>query len=142
MTITPEQASELLDGATPGPWSSHHDEWEDENGIECEDFYVIGGTDGILSTENFDPDNHYPVANTTLAAAAPDMAETIAGMAWQHAVEVYNADAKCWIQSSNWISNRKVAEQDIDAYSRAYGGAPTRLVRRLVGPTETAGDLV
>jgi hypothetical protein len=87
MTITPDQAQNLLDGATPGPWSSHHDEWEDENGIECEDFYVIGGTDGILSTENFDPDNHDPVANTTLAAAAPDMAETIAGMKTEYAVQ-------------------------------------------------------
>ena len=68
--------------------------------------------------------------------SAYDLAQTIAGMTWQHAVEVYNADAKCWIQTSNWISHRKVAEQDIDAYSRVYGGAPIRLVRRLVGPTE------
>lgn len=132
MTITPDQAQTLLDGATPGPWRALHDQWEDEDGTPCEDFYVLGGPDGILHTEDFDPDTHNPVANTTLAAAAPDLAQTIAGMRWQYAVEVYHTDAKCWIQGSNWISHFKVAEQDLGD----YGDDRTRLVRRLVGPVE------
>lgn len=131
MTITPEQADRLKKNATDGPWML--------NQQGC--ILVDDGTDappgphGFIGTmwKNGHPDEE---ANGLLMAAAPDLAHTIAGMTWQHAVEVYNADAKCWIQSSNWISNRKVAEQDIDAYSRAYGGAPTRLVRRLVGPVE------
>ena len=69
MTITPDQARELLDEATPGPWRALHDQWEDEDGTPCEDFYVLGGPDGILYTEDFDPDTHNPVANTALAAA-------------------------------------------------------------------------
>lgn len=123
MNITPDQARELLDGATPGPWSSHHDEWEDENGIECEDFYVIGGTDGILSTENFDPDNHDPVANTTLAAAAPDLAQTIAGMRTEWGVEQATG-------TTQWFRSRPMAE----AHAEVRGAF--RLVRRLVGPVE------
>lgn len=77
MNITPEQARELLNGTTPGPWRALHDQWEDEAGTPCEDFYVLGGPDGILHTEDFDPDTHSPVANTNLAAAAPDLAQTV-----------------------------------------------------------------
>lgn len=87
MIIAPDQAQTLLDGATPGPWRALHDQWEDEDGTPCEDFYVLGGPDGILHTEDFDPDTHNPVANTTLAAAAPDLAQTIAGMTAQYAVQ-------------------------------------------------------
>ena len=87
MTITPDQARELLDGATTGPWRALHDQWEDEGGTTCEDFYVLGGPDGILYTEDFDPDTHNPVANTALAAAAPALAQTIAGMKTEYAVQ-------------------------------------------------------
>ena len=120
MTITPDQARELLDGATPGPWDASFDDEADATRL-----YPWGEDEEIEDRDSWE-----------LARRAPDLAQTIAGMTWQHAVEVYNADAKCWIQGSEWISNREVAEQDIDAYSRAYCGAPTRLVRRLVGPVE------
>lgn len=120
---TPDQARELLDRATPGPWRALHDQWEDEDGTPCEDFYVLGGPDGILHTEDFDPDTHNPVANTTLASAAPDLAQTIAGMRWEYGAEQATG-------TTQWFGSRPMAE----AYAEARGAY--RLVRRLVGPTE------
>ena len=130
MTITPDQARELLDGATTGPWRALHDQWEDEGGTPCEDFYVLGGPDGILYTEDFDPDTHNPVANTTLAAASPDLAQTIAGMTEVWAVEE-QADDGGWWRITTWHMNR----EDLDSFHDRPG---RRLVRRLVGPVEVA----
>ena len=127
MTITPDQARELLDGATQGPWRALHDQWEDEDGTPCEDFYVLGGPDGILHTEDFDPDTHNPVANTALAAAAPALAQTIAGMRWEYAVEHLG-------HVSPWGS-RESAEDDLRYYLRTSMFIP-HLVHRLVGPAE------
>ena len=136
MTITPDQARELLDGATTGPWRALHDRWEDEYGIPCEDFYVLGGPDGILHTEDFDPDTHNPAANTTLAAAAPDLAQTIAGLRWEYAVEDLNGDildlnddAYTSVETL-WTWHREVAEE---THAAEYGST---LVRRLAGPIE------
>ena len=123
MTITPGQARELLYGATPGPWRALHDRWEDEYGIPCEDFYVLGGPDGILHTEDFDPDTHNPAANTTLAAAAPDLAQTIAGMRWEYGVEQATG-------TTQWFRSRSMAE----AHAEVRGAF--RLVRRLVSTLE------
>ena len=136
MTVTPDQALDLLDGATPGPWRALHDQWEDEDGTRCEDFYVLGGTDGILHTEDFDPDTHNPVANTTLAAAAPDLAQTIAGLRWEYAVEDLNGDFLDLNDDAYsdveilWTWSREVAEE---MHAAEYGST---LVRRLAGPVE------
>ena len=130
MTITPDQALELLDGATPGPWRALHDQWEDEDGTRCEDFYVLGGTDGILYTEDFDPDTHNPVANTTLASAAPDLAQTIAGMRWQYGAQCGSDNLLIW------RVRQEDAESLVASMSRIYPEGSCRLVRRLVGPVE------
>ena len=128
MTITPDQANRLKRDATDGPWMLDQQD-PDEAPMIMSMRVENGLVTGTYIAESVEEDG-----DARLIAAAPDLAQTIAGMTWQHAVEVYNADAKCWIRGSEWISNREVAEQDIDAYSRAYGGAHTRLVRRLVGP--------
>lgn len=134
MTITPDQAQELLDVATPGPWRALHDQWEDGDGTPCEDFYVLGGPDGILHTEDFDPDTHNPVANTTLAAAAPDLAQTIAGMEWQWSVEKH--DGHRWSRHGGWVGPESIARLRLRKVRE--DGETARLVRRLVGPGEEA----
>ena len=131
MTITPDQARELLDGATPGPWRALHDQWEDEDGTPCEDFYVLGGPDGILHTEDFDPDTHNPVANTALAAAAPDLAQTIAGMTVEYAVQS-NAGALTQLYYGRdlvWTDTKLTAQQ----VAHEIGGT---VVRRYVTTPE------
>lgn len=134
MSITPEQARELLDGATPGPWRALHDQWEDEDGTPCEDFYVLGGPDGILHTEDFDPDTHNPVANTTLAAAAPDLAQTIAALRWEYAVEtmVEGEWEDIW---DLWAAEKETRKEYADLIHDDEDG-DYRLVRRLVSPVE------
>lgn len=77
MTITPDQASELLDGATPGPWG--------RTGMGA-----LTDTDGKALVT--DPDGNMSSADADLAAAAPDMAETIAGMTEEWGVDA-NGDA-------------------------------------------------
>lgn len=86
MTITPEQARALLDGATPGPWEALFD----NESIETDASTVLCNTDGAVewgrNTEHDVP----------LAAAAPAMAEQIAGMQWEHGVEQHTLDNPHW----------------------------------------------
>lgn len=65
MTITPEQALELLDGATTGPWC------EDESNILNHD------GDPLLSDGSFGDPNWYNDHDLTLMTAAPDLAQTV-----------------------------------------------------------------
>lgn len=135
MTITPDQAHDLLDGATPGPWRALHDQWEDEDGTPCEDFYVLGGPDGILHTEDFDPDNHDPVANTTLIAAAPDLAQFIAGMTELWLFQVKDTCSGDW----ETRGSSTAAPEDQSGPSTAenlYAGRETRWVRQYVTAPE------
>lgn len=58
--------------------------------------------------------------------AAPEMAETIAGMKFEHAVEMHHEAAGAWVRVTDWIEVREVAEQ------RLHDDDGCRLVRRLV----------
>lgn len=113
MTITPEQARELLDGATPGPWEALFD----NEAIETDASTVLCNTDGAVewgrNTEHDVP----------LAAAAPDLAQTIAGMRTEWGVEQATG-------TTQWFRSRPMAE----AHAEVHGCF--RLVRRLVGPVE------
>lgn len=86
MTITPDQARELLDGATPGPWEALFD----NEAIETDASTVLCNTDGAVewgrNTEHDVP----------LAAAAPELAQTIAGMRWEYGVEQHTLDNPHW----------------------------------------------
>lgn len=70
--ITPERAHELLAGTVPGPWLCEGD-----------------GAMHLIGTEDFglivEADNEN---DGRLIAAAPDLAETIAKMTWEYAVQV------------------------------------------------------
>lgn len=118
MTITPEQADRLKKNATDGPWML--------NPQGC--ILVDDGTDappgphGFIGTmwKNGHPDEE---ANGLLMAAAPDLAQTIAGMRWEYGVERATG-------APQWFGSRPMAE----AHAEVRGGF--RLVRRLVGPTE------
>lgn len=61
MTITPDQARELLDGTTPGPWKiEEYDGWPEDGGGIC-----LDGPDMDSARDLW------------LAAAAPDLAQTV-----------------------------------------------------------------
>lgn len=70
MVVTPDQARELLDGTTPGPWEALFD----NEAIETDTSTVLCNTDGAVEWgRNIEHD-------VPLAAASPDLAQTIAGM--------------------------------------------------------------
>ena len=115
MTITPDQAQNLLDRATPGLWT------RTTMGaiIDSAGKPLVHGPDGNM----YDGD-------ATLAAASPDLAQTIAGMTEVWAVEE-QADDGGWWRITTWHMNR----EDLDSFHDRPG---RRLVRRLVGPVEVA----
>lgn len=103
--ITGQQARDLLDGITEGPWEFFHDEWghDDDGEARFEQWGVIGGSDGIMSASPRDSlfgadnglvDDHDHAANLTLAAAAPALAETVAWL-YERIAEIHN-DQRCW----------------------------------------------
>lgn len=109
MNITPEQARELLDGATPGPWEASYDE------IYCATrLYERGEGDEIDDEDSWE-----------LARHAPDLAQTVAALRWEYGVEQATG-------VTQWFRSRPMAE----AHAEVHGCF--RLVRRLVGPNETA----
>ena len=131
MSITPEQARELLDGATPGPWRSEYD----NEIIETNTSIVLYNTDGDVSW------GHNIEHDVPLIAAAPDLAQTIAGMTeqWRHEAWHDRGDgvgpwrSLGWPHDDGWRNTRESADFDLE---QADGTFKHRLVRRLVGPVE------
>jgi hypothetical protein len=117
MNITPDQARELLDGATPGPWEAY------DPGDGTARLYGADNTRIIEHVTHGDAGSHMSQPNGVLAAAAPDMAQTIAGMRWEYGVEQATG-------VTQWFRSRPMAE----AHAQVHGCF--RLVRRLVGPVE------
>ena len=122
--ITPDQAQTLLDGATPGPWKKRRD----RDGTPIAVVVSAGPTDRhhIMTAEPACSEERAQ-ADTGLIAAAPALAQTIAGMRWEYAVEHLG-------HVSPWGS-RESAEDDLRYYLRTSMFIP-HLVRRLVGPAE------
>ena len=124
MSITPEQARELLDGATPGPWRSEYD----NEIIETNTSIVLYNTDGDVSW------GHNIEHDVPLIAAAPDLAQTIAGMRYEYAVEMM--DDGEWKDIWDLWSTEKEARKEYASLAHADSIGDYRLVRRLVGPVE------
>lgn len=112
MTITPDQAQEWLDWAIPGPWEASFDE------VYCATrLYTLGEGDEIEDGDSWE-----------LARHAPDLAQTIAGMAEEWAVRV-NGRIGRWGDRAN-------ADRELDACRKLRTSGT--LIRRLVGPVEVA----
>ena len=125
--IGPERAKELRDGAQPGPWSYNRPIVETDGGrglltAADPEYGVIGAGDGPL------------------VAAAPELAEIVAGMTYEYTVYVYR-DGRLIMQCgfeddevAGWTDSWTVA-----AYLRESlieDGRDARLVRRLVSAPE------
>lgn len=127
MSITPDQAGRLKRDATDGPWEAY-DPGDGTARLYGPDNarlirHVSGGTAAAGSFMSR-PDGK-------LAAAAPDLAQTIAGMRWEYAVEHEHSPGN-WHQVTQWGPEE-------NPYQPGYGpGDDERIVRRLVGPVEVA----
>lgn len=140
--MTPEEARDLLDGTTPGPW-----EWADgkDNDVEYEALRGPGGVNA-LRTQDAEEYASWIVgtnANKALAAAAPTLAAMIAGMREEWGVHVtgYPKNIADWWEicdgpadSTEWFADEEAAEAF--ATEREDEGFNTRIVRRYVTETE------
>lgn len=125
MNITPDQARELLDGASDGPWEHGDVPGPGEDPTRATEVYQPGEPGAIAYVQ---PNT----ADVKLIAATPDLAQTIAGMEWQWSVERLTEYGSRWLIDRPWTCDRELAE----TWLRKYDGS--RLVRRLVGPVEEA----
>ena len=82
--VTPEQAQALREGTTPGPWQFKEDVTDLPNGSQELGHIVQAGTTSLFECWD-DVIDKYP-GNLPLAAAAPEMAQTLADMRWEYAV--------------------------------------------------------
>lgn len=126
MTITPDQARELLDGATPGPW-----DFDEHDAIMNGRVFKLRqpGKPGIRVSATAYGHNGDP----ELIAAAPDMAETIAGMTIQYGImrDLIMAPGyrrPIWFNTEA-EARKEMSRDDLD-------GINPRLVRRLVSDVE------
>ena len=120
MTITPEQADKWAQRATDGPWYVHTD-------LDDPDGTFIYDDPGRMCIAVEPAGSDYRKADLDLIAAAPDLAQTIAGMRWEYGVEQATG-------TTQWFRSRPMAE----AHAEVRGAF--RLVRRLVGPTEEVAE--
>ena len=128
MSITPDQARALLDGATPGPWKKRRD----RDGTPIAVVVSAGPTDRhhIMTAEPACSEERAQ-ADTGLIAAAPALAQTIAGMTVEYALETLWGTGHDWAVTTGWFPTPERAWADL-----ALDTGPTRLVRRLVSETE------
>ena len=134
MTITPEQARELLDVATPGPWYAHTDSGHPD------ETYIYDETGNMcIAVEPAGSD--YLEADLTLAAAAPELAHTIAGMTEEWGVDA-NGDALFPVRDeghpmgSYFTPDRAEAEGVRDRMAKLNPHNNYLLVRRMVSVAE------
>lgn len=142
--MTPDEARRLLDGTTPGPW-----EWADgkDDNVEYEALRGHGGVNA-LRTEDAELYASWICgtnADKALAAAAPTLASTLAGMRAEYAVQ--NRVGDKWLYED--ADGRNLAPYDShriswwpdpipqsDIADRGEGMA--RIVRRYVTEPEEA----
>lgn len=139
--MTPDKARELLENATAGPW-----EYKDYTVYmnACRDVLTIpDGVYGVIQEQD-----------GPLVAAAPDLAELVAGMHYEYAAQVEHdgrkktvtdSDGGLWLcghinsEMQHWHRDRKDAQEYADCWDSHYSkstGATARVVRRLVSEEE------
>lgn len=114
--MTPEEARQLLDGATPAPW-----EHSNPDGIT----EISASGKAIAADAN--PED------APLITAAPDMAAMIANMTAEYAVQL--ADGR--LVGAGW-GTRETAECDRDAWQK--DGYNARIVCRFVTDRQPLGE--
>lgn len=125
--MTPQEAQKLLDAATPGPWGV-------DSGVAGAAVYSKVGVvcDGT------------GVDDAPLIAAAPDLAETVAGLRYEYAVQVkrgywrYDSLLGGWTtrpEYAKWLLDLDEVEGAAEFWGKRY---KTRVMRRLVTDPEVA----
>lgn len=135
--ISPERAQELLDDAAPGPWEAVGEYPDGESRPD---------TSRLMRSANGEYLGIMHGADAHLAAAAPELAETIAGMRWEYAVQV-SVDGELWLFAHGgtkstlnpidpcWWFHTEEEARDFAKF-RTTKRSTARVVRRLVTDVE------
>ena len=132
--MTPDEARDLLDGTTPGPWVRRRD----ADGNPTPVVVSAGPTDRhhIMTAEPAaSPERQH--ADTALIAAAPALAAMIAGMRAEYAVQVLRSGEWQYSRGEDDFRWQDLAVQMVRE-DRDHPGEETRLVRRYVTEPEEA----
>lgn len=122
--MTPEQARQLLEGTTPGPWE--HEGRQPY--IDSENFVIRQvGKPGVRIRGAAYGDT----ANIDLIAAAPGMAEMIANMRTEYAVQVRRSDGWQYSRDEDDFRWQPLTVQIVRA-DRDHPHEETRIVMRYV----------
>lgn len=143
--MTPEKAHKLREKATPGPWERH----PDKPRVLCNLKHKFAVHVELVKDRGLKP-HPEDVANTELIAAAPDLAELVAGLRYEYAVQAKHGDV--WEYENCAFSDRCPMDdlysedpslaywwdcvEDAQRAAAYIVAAPTRIVRRLVGDPE------
>lgn len=137
--MTPEEAHKLREKATPGPWRTTKE-------VQCGCCMRVEASSALVCIPDID--------DAPLVAAAPDLAELVAGMHYEYAAQVghdgrkkivTDSDGGLWPcgeingEMQHWHRDRKDAQDYADCWNSHYSkrtGATARVVRRLVGDPE------
>ena len=146
--MTPEEARKLLDDTSPGPWTFKTDVADLPSGSHDIGHLVQSGDTVIFESWGDVTDTH--PGNLLLAAAAPELAETVAGLRTEWAIcrEVYaggkhlkplyhywSAEGEDWRYFSadaTWFDSQLDAEEEAER----QGLEGYFLAKRLTGPVE------
>lgn len=142
--MTPEEARELLKGTTPGPWEADSYTYQLAGCPEATDFWVSSESSFIAQNDNLIGDERVSAAgnNFDLIAAAPDLAEIVAGMQAEYAVQVQSSGEWYYLnEHGDWTIIPHLARwfwssQDAHALIPYSQKERFRIVRRYVTDAE------
>lgn len=129
----PYQARRLLEGTTPGPW-----EWASckDNDVEYD---ALRGPGGVNALRTQDAEEYASwicgtPADKVLAAAAPALATTLAGMTGEYAIAYLDKDGNITLLDEGYktLDDAQHRRDHLLAKVRPH----TKIMRRPVGPWE------
>ena len=140
--ITPQEAQDLLDGATEGPWEWRKNERNRQTDIPDRNYDSLGNENRhALETTDSDEYASWVIASEedqALMAAAPDLAATIAADTIEYCKEarhVYDGRKGEW-DPIQWRDTKEEAELDTVWWFIPRGDSiEYRIVARRVSPT-------
>ena len=127
--MTPDEARDLLDGTTPGPWTLQP--VPGHPGLRHISTGAVVGVNGIPECIPVHMDSKVGAANMTAIATVPSMLATIAGMRPEYAVRLPDGSPV----GAGW-GTYDTALEDMNAWRR--DGYDARVVRRYVTEPEEA----
>lgn len=133
--MTPEQARKLLDAITPAPWEVKSWNKQEVGFPEVTDFWITSHNDKqVAAQETIERHFDETESDFNLIAAAPDMAEMIAGMTTEYSVQLADGE----LVGARW-GTYDVAEFDCEEWRR-YGYNANIAVRYVTAPQPLGED--